>query len=71
MQINVCMWLDPSEQIWQLTRSLEQAQAENGHLKSENEQLSGQVKALQDKVEELEKELAGREKKVRSLVIGC
>ena len=61
--------IDPSEEIWQLTKSLERAQAENGYLKSENEQLTGEVKTLQDKVAKLEKELADRTKKVRSLLV--
>ena len=59
--------VDASEQIWQLTKSLERAQSENGYLKSENERLSGQVKTLQDRVAQLVKELADRDKKVRTL----
>ena len=59
--------VDSSEQIWQLTKSLERAQSENGYLKSENERLSGEVKTLQDRVAQLEKELADRDKKVRTL----
>ena len=63
------VFLDPSEQIWQLTRSLQQAQGENGSLRSDNERLTDEVKSLQDRVAQLEKQLAEKDKKVSLLFV--
>ena len=55
---------DPSQQIRELTESLERAQSENGSLKSENEYLMEEVKSLKERIDQLEKQLADKNKEV-------
>ena len=61
-----CVAVDPAEQIWQLTKSLQRAQAENSQLQSDNEYLTNEVKSLSDRVSELEKLLSQKNKEVRN-----
>ena len=64
VHVDFLLLADPSQQIRELTESLERAQAENGSLKSDNEFLMQEVKSLKERVDQLEKQLAEKNKEV-------
>ena len=63
--------IDPAEQIWQLTKTLQRVQGENAGLKSDNDSLTEEVKTLQDRVAQLEKQLSDKSKQVRTVELEC